>query len=273
MPQAQVAQPPSHWPFKLGKRAARPGSVKLAFRKYANLSVLPTPPAEFGHERLVITPWGVLGNNRVGNCVWAGAAHETMIWNLEAGSLVGFTDEGVISDYSAATGYDPSDPTTDQGSDMQAAASYRQKVGIVDSQGRRHKIGPYLSIPIGDEEAHLVASYLFGAVGIGIYFPDYAMDQFTQHLVWDVKDGGEVLGGHYVPLVARRAGNWVASTWGQLQPMTDQFFRKYNEESLVYLSPEMFEAGGKSLEGFDYEQLRDDLAELQGPKPEVADAG
>src|SRR5882757_1904530 len=114
--------------MKLGKLPARPNAVTFKLIDYA--VALLVPPKTFGHQKLQTT-WGMLGNDKYGDCVWAGAAHETMLWNKEASKTVTFTDNEVLSDYSAVTGFNPSDPNSDQGTDMQVAASYRRKTGII----------------------------------------------------------------------------------------------------------------------------------------------
>jgi hypothetical protein len=250
----------THVTPKLGKAPARPEAVKLKLANYINTTQFPTPPASFGHESL-IQSWGMLGNDQYGDCVWAGAAHETLMWNAEAHHPVTFTSQSVLSDYSAVTGFNPNDPNTDQGTDMQKAASYRKKTGVKDAIGRRHQVGAYLAITPGNVQEHLLALYLFGAVGIGIEFPDTAMRQFNYAKPWDVVPGAKIQGGHYIPLVARRNNMLVCVTWGRTQPMTDAFFSKYNDESIVYISNEML-VNGKSPEGFNVQQLQADLAQL-----------
>jgi hypothetical protein len=244
----------------LGKTPARPDAIKLKLKKYLNLSVLPTPPEEFGHEDL-IPIWDTLGNDSYGDCVWAGAAHETMLWNKEAGVDISFDDGAVLSDYAAVTGFDPNDPSTDNGTDMQQAASYRKKTGVIDAAGSRHLIGAYLEIQKGNLEEHLAAAYIFSAVGLGIEFPHSAMDQFNNGQPWVPVDGDPIDGGHYVPITARRSGLWLVCTWGALQQVSDDFFTKYNDESVVYLSNEAL-VGNKTIDGFDLEQLQADLAAL-----------
>ena len=246
--------------MKLGKLPARPGAVKLSFWDYIHPSRLPTPPAEFGHDGLVPS-WPMFANDRYGDCVWAGAAHETMLWAAEGGASAPFTDSGVLSDYSAVTGFDLVSGKNDNGTDMQKAAAYRKATGIVDAAGVRHHIGAYASLGIGNLEQHLAAAWLFGAVGIGVNFPISAFDQTSHGEPWDVVAGDYTEGGHYVPLVARRAGQFICVTWGKEQPLTDAWFRHYNDESIVYLSEE-FLRGGVSLEGFDLDQLQADLAAL-----------
>lgn len=248
--------------FKLGKAPARKGAVKLRLRDYLDTSILPKPPKSFGHEDLVPGAWNMLGNDSYGDCVWAGAAHETMLWNAEAGKQIVFSDQAVLSDYTAVTGFSQGDPNSDQGTDMQVAASYRRKTGVVDAGGTRHQVAAYLAITPGDVEEHKLALYLFGAVGIGIRFPGYAMDQFNEGKPWTRHLFYSIEGGHYIPLVARRGGRFVCVTWGREQPMTDAFFKKFNDESVAYVSLETLK-DGRSLEGFNAAQLQADLEALK----------
>ena len=209
------------FPFKLGKTPARRGAVKFKLAKYLVKAQLPTPPKIFGHQALVGPDWQVLKNDDFGDCVWAGAAHETMLWNMEANRKVLFNDKGVLGDYSAVTGFKEDDPSTDNGTDMQEAASYRRKTGVLDAHGKRHKVTAYLALRPGDVDQLFLAMYLFGAVGIGFQFPDSAMDQFDKGKRWDVVPGPKPTDGHYVPGVGRDAkGNIICVTWGKLQLMT-----------------------------------------------------
>ena len=247
--------------LRLGKTEARPDAVSFKLADY--LVSMPKPPAYFGHEAMVKN-WGMLGNDSVGDCVLAGGAHETEVWCAEGGKLVSFSPRSVISDYSAITGYDPSDPSSDKGTDLQVAASYRRKTGLLDANGKRHRVGAYLALTPGNWAQHLQALYLFGAVGIGIRFPRSAMDQFNAGKYWSLNKTSPIEGGHYVPLVAKRGAHLVCVTWGKLQPMTQAFFQYFNDESLVYVSAEMLNGQGKSPEGLNLVQLSADLNALGG---------
>lgn len=248
--------------MKLGKLPARKDAVSFKLTDYIDLSKLPTPPKTFGHEKLVgPTGWLMLGNDQYGDCVWAGAAHETRMWNLEAGNSVDFTDQSVLSDYSAVTGFNAGNPRSDKGTDMQMAASYRRKTGVVDEHGVRHKIAAYLAITPGNLKELYAAMYLFGAVGIGIEFPSSAMDQFNAGKPWSVVKGSRIEGGHYVPLVAKRQ-QLECITWSKVQAMTTGFYEKYNDESLAYVSLEAL-TNNVSPEGFNATQLEANLALLK----------
>jgi hypothetical protein len=252
-------------PFCFGKKPARPWQAPAnKFRLGAYLAApaaLPPLPAAFGHQSLV-AQWGMLGNDRYGCCVWSGAAHETTLLNKEAGNTVGFTEAGVLADYAAVTGFDPNNPATDQGTDMQDAAAYRRKTGVVDGAGKRHTIAAYLALDPGNLDHLLLAAYLFSAVGIGIKLPASAIDQAKKDQPWDVVAGSPYAGGHYVPLVGRlAAGALVCVSWGRLQLMTEKFFQSFCDEAVAYVSTEDLK-NQKSPEGFSYVDLNTDLAAL-----------
>ncbi|WP_405490505.1 hypothetical protein [Nocardia sp. NBC_00511] len=244
--------------MKFGKLPARINATTLKLATYLDSTVLPKVPAEFGHEK-AIADYGMLGNDEVADCLWAGAGHETMIWGREANTDIEFTEQSVLSDYSAVTGYNPLDPESDKGTDMQAAASYRRRIGVLDAAGTRHRVGAYVALTPGDPDELAAASYIFGAVGIGLRVPAYAEAEFNANQPWDVRHGNsQIVGGHYVPVVGRRAGQFCVVTWGRVQEMTVGFYRRYCDEALVYLSTEML-TSGISPEGFNLAALQADL--------------
>lgn len=246
--------------MKLGKLPARKDSITFKFTKYATKQ-LAAPPAAYGDlSRLAELPWGMLGNDQYGDCVWAGAGHETMNWNEEAGKEVSITETNVLNAYSAVTGFNPDDPNSDKGTDMQVAASYRVKTGILDVSGAAHKVDAYLAITGKKEIMQAIA--IFSAAGIGVEFPDSAMEQFNAGKPWTVVKGAKIDGGHYVPGLAYDKTYLYVVTWGKLQRAKWSWITKYMDEGIVYLSEE-FLNGGKTINGFDLTTLRADLALLK----------
>ena len=207
----------------------------------------------------------MLGNDAAGDCVFASAAHQTMIWNkVRHGHDVAFDDTSVLSDYSAVTGYNPADPTTDQGTDVRTALSYRLKTGVVDAGGTRHKIGGYASLRPKDWDQLILAAYIFGAVEIGFEFPDTAMSQFNNSSTWDVVAGAQIIGGHDVPVVGSmgHTTQGTALTWAKRQVFTKAFYEAYNDEAYCILSLEQIRSDGKGLHGFDLPTFNADMAAL-----------
>jgi hypothetical protein len=254
----------------LGKKSAR-DAVSFRFATYFDATALPVPPLVFGKPWLV-TDWGVFANDTLGDCVWAGAAHETMLWTAEAGTPVQFTDSNVVSDYSAETGYFPGASSTDQGTDMQEAAAYRLKTGVVDATGTRHKIDAYVALKPGNLDQLALAAFLFGAAGVGIQFPSSAYDQFDNAEPWTPVSGSSIEGGHYVPIVGRnRAGNFLCVTWGRLHAVTPAFLTTYMDEGIGFLSFERLR-GNASPQGYDAATLQADLKLLQAGPPSTETA-
>ena len=133
---------------KLGKTPARKGAVKLRLSTYLDAR-LASAPRNFGHYDLFPADgWGMLGNDQYGDCVPAGGDHEHMLWNKMAGHSVAFDEATALGDYSRITGFTPADPNSDQGTDMEEAAAYRRKMGLVDSNGRRHPIQAYAAVSL-----------------------------------------------------------------------------------------------------------------------------
>jgi hypothetical protein len=257
--------------LRMGKQSATYDRRDLKFRDFLVAERLPAPPARFGYGAL-FGDWGMLGNGPddsvqpgfqgAGDCVWAGADHETMLWNSEAGHPVTFTGANAISDYSAVTGYVIGDDSTDQGTNVRTALGYRRSTGVVDGGGTRHTIGAYVSLEPGNWEELMQAAYVLLAVGIGIEFPSSAMDQFDNGQPWSVVPGAQVEGGHYVSVTGRRAPDDIGLiTWGKRQGMTRSFYTKYCDEAWGIASEEELK-NGKNVRGFDYAGLQTALQQL-----------
>lgn len=248
----------------LGKTPARRDPRDLKLTRYLT-ALPPIPKGKIGHADLMPDDgWGVLANDSYGDCVWAGAAHETILWLLEAGGSVRFSDANVLADYSAVTGFNPRDPNSDQGTDMRQALVYRRNTGVIDANGKRHKIGAFVRIDSIDELKRTI--YLFGAAAVGVQFPNSAWDQFDSGQPWDVIADSPLDGGHYVPVIGYDSASdlFTCVTWGREQPIRPKFLARYMDEAYAVLSEERLR-GGKSLEGFDLDQLKSDLAHVGDP--------
>ena len=90
--------------FKLGKKEFKEDMRDLISSHYI-LDSMPSPPQVYMHN--VSFPWLMLGNDNYGDCVFAGAVHETMLWNDEGGHDIQMDNHAVLSDYAAVTGFNP----------------------------------------------------------------------------------------------------------------------------------------------------------------------
>lgn len=245
--------------MKLGLLPFSQSPKDFQFSTYRTDAPLPKHPKSFGHENL-IKEWGMMGNDQYGDCVLAGATHEEMLWIAESGGdPTGlFNEETALQAYSEVTGFRRDDPSTDQGTDMRAAANFRRKTGLIDTKGNRHKIGAFTFIKTVEEMREAI--WLFGAMGFGFQFPKSAMDQFNAGQPWHNVKGSPIDGGHYVPGVAGRAMLEFV-TWSKIQPAMVSFINRNIMTGIAYFSEE-FLSEGKSPEGFDRNQLVKDLSKL-----------
>jgi hypothetical protein len=227
--------------YKLGKKPFEPSPKDFKLKDVLKTSLPTIPPNHgFGYGNLY-SDWGMLGNDQYGDCVFAGADHEVMLWNKLAKKIdVPFTRDNALADYGAVTGFDPRTGNNDNGTVVRDSLNYRRSTGLVDANGNRHQIQAYASIDAKDFDLLRQCVYTFGVVGIGFEVPNSIWNQFDAAQPWDVvtPDGG-IDGGHYVPIVGSTDENHVTFiTWGQRTIMTRAFYEKYNDEAWVPLTNE-----------------------------------
>lgn len=250
----------------LGKRPAnaryRKGMLKMA--DFFDISKIVVPTI-FGHYNR-LPALGMLGNEYVGCCVEAGAAHHVMYWCAAAGRPIPqFTDDNVYSDYSAATGYNKLNPFSDQGTDMSAWTQYFKKPGIIDAAGVRHTIVDYVvTVEVGNWDKLMLAMYLFDGAGIGVDLPQSAMTQFDAHQPFTIVAGSPSEGGHYMAGFGRNSKQQaVVGTWGDLQGITKEWYERFNDETNAYISLELLDTKtGLTPENYDKTGLAKALAAI-----------
>lgn len=236
------------------------GAAKLKFGDYLIKPNLPDlPKGGFGH--VFANARGGLaqfyGNQKYGDCVLAGAAHEECHWAKSTGKPEPtFSEINIVTQYLKLAG-------GDNGLDPVAVAKHRVSNGISDTRGIRYKVKAFALIDNIDELAY--GCYLFDLVGVGAYMPKSAERQFQKHLPWnDISEDADQTAGHYFPILGRNNRDlWIASTWADYQGISDDWLKKYCFDAaggaLVYFSKNYLTESGKSREGFDEAQLDQDL--------------
>lgn len=275
----------------LGRKSATYDSRDLQYAAVKTGVALPPIPAPHGGYGTDFAYWGMGGNGPVdtddrslpanwtsaqdgaGDCTIAGPAHETMEADHNAGRPVAkFSAKACLEDYitltkqANGTAYNPVTGSGDTGLEVRSVLSYRQKTGLQDDTGARHKIGVFVAVEPTNFQDLWEALWLFEAVGIGIEFPESAMDQFNQGKPWSVVAGAQIDGGHYIPIVGHPAASvWTVVTWGKRQLVTPAFITKYCEEAWAYISAERYSAvTGKTLEGWKDADLEQYITLVKG---------
>lgn len=257
------------WPFKklhegmkLGKGPAKHDSRTLLFARYS-AALAPAPlalaPNAYGLSAK-LTALGMMMNDSLGDCTAASMGHTIQTWTAIAGSQVVIPDDDVLGFYEASCGYNPSDPSTDQGGIILDVLNYWRKNPVAG-----HALDAYADIDLENVEELKQAVYYFGVAYCGVLLPLSAQNQD----VWDVPAYGlhfggvpNSWGGHCVPIVDYNTIGPVCITWGQLKQMTWKFYSAYFDEAKVLFGADWCATGGKCPTGFDYASLQSDVTRI-----------
>jgi hypothetical protein len=261
----------------LGKRAPRLDKRTLKFSDYRQVvPPLPEPPLRCNWLN-DIPEWPMDLNDQLGDCVIAAMAHMIQQWTfnvkakLGVGEVIIPTEGEVLAAYEVVGGYNPADPSTDQGCDMLTALKYWKNTGLAG-----HKIAAFISINPNDQQEWKDAIALFGNIFTGFALPLSAQGQSfwtvpPEGLFQDGSPGS--WGGHCVP-----CGNYFPNaadpthedltcvTWGQTLNLSRNFLTSYCDEAYAVLSPDFFSVVNGDLVApnkFDLAQLQADLTALQ----------
>jgi hypothetical protein len=244
--------------LKLGKLGYKPQKNPLQLKNYIIESKLPKIPDISKPFEAFKDDWLMLGNDQYGDCVWAGAGHEHMLWNAENNNPFIITEKNILKAYSDVTGFNPKNPNSDQGTVVSQAMDYRIKKGLLDANGKRHKLIASPEIDNKNENAIKTAAFLIDGVGIGFEVPSYAMEQFQAGQPWEYEGKKNIEGGHYVPIVGYDADYLYCVTWQKIQKMSIDFYEKLNDESWAPISPDLFK-NNKSPDGLDLATIQSDV--------------
>jgi hypothetical protein len=224
---------------------------------------LPAPPA-FADWLSDVPPygWGMLGNDQLGDCTVAGVGHKRIgdVWSNQ-GTLLEVTTAEVVSFYENF-GYKPGQPSTDQGAVCQTVLETWQKLGFLGE-----KPLAFAKVNLKSKVEVERAICLFGQMYCGFEVPQSAMQQFNAGEPWTVVPGSPIEGGHCVTVGGYDADGLKAVTWGAVQAMSWEFFRKYFSEAWVIVSADDFDPHtGKNKLGLDATALASAYRAVTGRK-------
>lgn len=242
--------------------------------RYLTGAQLPTPPASFSYATKARAALAdVLANDELGDCTSAAACHLEESISAAANAPVVLSRADAIKFYSLSTGYDPADPSTDQGGDEITVLNTWKKFGL-DGKGS-HAIVGYLSIPAHNAALVKAAMYLFESLYFGVELPDSYVNPFPSGdgFTWGTGTPNPNQGHAFCGVGADENGILI-DTWGMLGTITYDAIAELASEAaggnlFVVLTPEIIDrASGKSPNGFDWGQLIADLDSIGGDVPE-----
>jgi hypothetical protein len=172
------------------------------------------------------------------------------------------SDQEVLALYETQ-GYNPSDPSSDQGATLVGVLTSWRKAGLGSD-----KVLGWAEVDIANRGELLSACWLFGGLYMGFNVPQSALDQFYAGKIWDVvPDDGGLVGGHCVNAVGYDAQGMTIITWGRPQKLSWAFYQKYFDEVCVAIPQDYDRLGNRLLEGFSEKQLEQDIDSIGGNVP------
>lgn len=249
--------------YKLGKLPVKHDPRTLQFGAYLKQGLAPPPPSKSWAANIPANGWGMMNNDRYGDCTCAAAGHMIMEWSANTGKEAVVPDPDILAFYNHfAHG------NADAGANMLDVLKYWRKQGL-----DKHKIVAFAALELKNDLQLMDAVNLFGACYIGVALPNFAVNPNTDMLTipWVVPPSGPVgnaapnpNNGHCIPAVAYDQRNVYIVTWGQLKSMSWQFYAAYAEEAFAVIGHDWFsiQMGGKAPNGFDLATLEQDLKEV-----------
>jgi hypothetical protein len=167
----------------------------------------------------------VEGNAQYGDCVEAEDAHYIAVITGNSGNgLYSYTDAQTLADYTAITGFNPNDPSTDQGTDPTVDLNYRVSHGYADGS----KDAGWAIVDATNQAEVKLAVTEFGAVKMWFGIPDSIVQNMpsASGFVWDVTAGapdgqnGHCIGSCGYNIVGANAQGLLVYTWGMLGTIT-----------------------------------------------------
>lgn len=251
---------------KLGRLPCDPAKIARAPSLYGHRMASLPPPPRLIRDHIAYQPQ-MFANNTLGDCTCAGLANAA----LAAATLDGFglsiPDDKVVALYSAACGYNPADPSTDQGGVELDVLGYQLTNGF-DIGGQTPLVGDFATFDPQDRALFANAMVRCGTVYLGLNLS--IADQTTN--TWDTNYSASAgdstpggWGGHcglawsytgladddLVTLVTWGSLTWKA-TWRWLAD------RQRCQEAHVVIWRQLMKANGLNQTGLDYDQLRAD---------------
>jgi hypothetical protein len=208
--------------MKFGRRRPSPHlrvGHKMA-AKYFDAANMPPVPDAFDFSTLCPTPLAdVLANDTLGDCTSAGAGHLIDVFTAGGGAPVVITAAEAIAFYSQSTGYDPSNPASDQGGDEVTVLTSWKTLGY-DGKGG-HPIAGFVQVDPTNAALLRACCFYFGGLYFGLELPDTYTNPFpsSNGFVWGPGTPDPNQGHCIVGLGADETGIKVDS-WGLLGTFT-----------------------------------------------------
>jgi hypothetical protein len=256
---------------KLGRKRPVAPCPRMRLRDYLR-AALPTPPGSADYTAQAASVLAnIYGNDSLGDCVIAGGYHVVGVETGNAGDLFTASQDQIIADYGAIGGYNPADPSTDQGCDEQTALNYWVSKGFANGT----KLVGWLAVDATNEQELQTALWLFENLYFGIELPDAWVNPMPSApgFTWDVAGAADHNNGHCIMGAGYDTTGVTVCTWGMLGKLTYAAIKAYcvaasGGELYVMLSPDQLAKGqSKAPNGVAWLDLLSDFNSMGGNVP------
>jgi hypothetical protein len=255
-----------------------PHAMRFHLGDYVDEATLPPSPASVDYSAPAMSVISnIEGNDSVGDCVLAEEAHFVGVMTGNTGRLFSYTPALTLAAYSAITGYNPSDPSTDQGTDPTVAMNYFVKNAYADGT----KLAGWAMVDASNKTLVTFAISALGNLKLWVGLPDAWINPFPSKngFVWDVAppnaNNGHCIGScaynsTQITIVGTNAQGVQVMTWGLIGTITWAAFAALFVQSAgggaaVRITPDWLAKGAtKTPSGFAYADLISDLNRFYG---------
>jgi hypothetical protein len=208
----------------------------------------PTPDARLW--QIPISDWGIMGNDRYGNCVIATAAHALLTWRANELKDTRRIADSAVVDLSRTMG-------ALNGYNILDRLKYWRNVGMW-----ANKIWAFAAVQPTDFDHVREAINTFGLLDIGINLPN----AWRNADIWNTGSGRQyqpgTWGGHSVPIVGYDGDFLHAVSWGEIYKLTWPALEQYVDEAYAIIDRDWLAADAVAPSGYDLEAMHAALQEI-----------
>ena len=242
--------------LKLGSDPFAHGA--LALDKYVDTATAPAVPETVATPDSTGYQWGMLDNDRYGDCVAAAMFHCDESFYLRRNVIpTPYAAAEVLTAYFAMNGVPAGPPgsSSDQGTDPSVAMKFWVDAGLPG-----HKLAGFGQLPATSPNIRR-AIWEFGGVILAIALPDNwqtfvspgGVANFTGTVTPNQQNGHGIVANGFTP------DGLQIVTWGKEGSMDDAFASSVLEQVFVPLSMDALNSADVGPAGFQFAQMRSDL--------------
>lgn len=243
---------------------------RLRIGQYLKFALPPAPPTSDYSQPAMACLRDIYGNAQYGDCVIAGAYHMVGVETGNAGNLFAASDAQVLADYSAITGFNPNDPSTDQGTDPTQAFAYWTQTGFCNGT----KLLTVAEVDATNWAEVQACMVLFENLFPCINLPDAWVQSMptADGFVWDMAPP-DPQNGHFLCGVGHTPQGLTIDSWALLGILTPAALAGLCTASgggalFVALTPDQLAKGqAKAPNGVAWADLYSDIYAIEGVPP------